>query len=475
MKSSIKYFILLIVLQASLGVMPSDRATAQVLTTLLVFNPSAGYDPGNPYAGLIVSGHTLFGTAGGYSYSGYGAVFRLNTDGSGYLAYGLDYYTDGGGATDTPLLSSNTLYATSSYGGTYNNGTVFLMSTNGYDTNVYYFSAMSGPAGTNLDGAQPYGGVILSANTLYGTTRLGGTAGNGSVFAVNTDGSDFTNMHNFSALSAPYYSGGTNLDGANPYDTLVVWSNELFGTTRYGGRAGNGVIFRINLDGSSFTNLHDFTALVDITNSDGVNPEAGLIVSGNTLYGTAAGGGTNGSGTVFKLNTDGSGFVTLHDFAYNEGTTPYSSLILAGSILYGTTYVGGTGGVGAVYQVNTDGSGFATLHSFEQANGTMNGDGAYPSGNLAILGNTLYGTTQSGGSNGFGTVFSLPLGPQLAGIHSQTNVVFTWSTNQPAFTLQSSTNLATWSNVSNSTFFVNGQNTVTDAISGPEKFYRLAR
>jgi uncharacterized repeat protein (TIGR03803 family) len=475
MKNLIKHFVLLAVLIAGAGVMPADRATAQVLTTLLVFNPYAGYDPGNPYAGLIVSGNTLFGIAGGYGYTSYGAVFRLNTDGTGYVAYGLDYYTDGGGATDTPLLSSNTLYATSSYGGTYNNGTVFLMSTNGYDTNIYYFSATSGPAGTNSDGAQPYGGLVLSGNTLYGTTRLGGTAGNGSVFAVNTDGLGFTNMHNFSALSAPYYSGGTNLDGANPYDTLVVWSNELFGTTRYGGRAANGTIFRINMDGSSFTNLHNFTALVGITNGDGVNPEAGLIISGTTLYGTAASGGTNGSGTVFKLSTDGSGFAALHHFSYSEGTTPYASLILAGNTLYGTTYVGGAGGVGTVYKVNTDGSGFANLHSFAQVNGIMNSDGAYPSGNLAILGNTLYGTTQSGSSNGFGTVFSLPLGPQLAGVQSPNHVVFTWSTNQPAFTLQFTTNLATWSNVSNSTFIFNGQNIVTDSITGPQKYYRLAR
>src|SRR5580692_6559465 len=284
MKTPVKHFVLLTVLMAGLGLMPADRATAQVLTPLLVFNPYLGYDPQSPYAGLIVSGNTLYGTAGD-GYSAYGAVFRINTDGSGYVSYGLDFYTDGDGPTDTPLLVSNTLYATSSGGGTYGQGTVFLMSTNGYDTNVYYFTTTSGPAGTNSDGAQPYGGVVLSNNTLYGTATLGGTAGNGSVYAVNTDGLGFTNMHSFSALSAPYYSGGTNLDGANPYDTLVVWSNELFGTTRYGGRAANGAIFRINMDGSSFTNLHNFTALGGITNSDGVNPEAGLIVSGNTLYG----------------------------------------------------------------------------------------------------------------------------------------------------------------------------------------------
>ena len=53
----------------------------------------------------------------------------------------------------------------------------------------------------------------------------------------------------------------------------------------------NGTVFAVNTDGTGFTNLHSFTAasgsLVSITNSDGASPYAGLILSGNTLYGTA--------------------------------------------------------------------------------------------------------------------------------------------------------------------------------------------
>ena len=68
---------------------------------------------------------------------------------------------------------------------------------------------------------------------------------------------------------------------------------------------------------------------------------AGLILSGNTLYGTAVYGGSSGDGTVFAVNTDGTGFTTLHNFTatvygQRDGAFPYAGLILSGNTLYGT-------------------------------------------------------------------------------------------------------------------------------------------
>ena len=75
-------------------------------------------------------------------------------------------------------------------------------------------------------------------------------------------------------------------------------------------------MFAVNTDGTGFTNLHSFTAtlLADCTNSDGAIRMAGLILSGNTLYGTASDGGSSGNGTVFAVNTDGTGFTNLYSF-----------------------------------------------------------------------------------------------------------------------------------------------------------------
>ena len=81
---------------------------------------------------------------------------------------------------------------------------------------------------TNSDGANPYAGLILSGNTLYGTACGGGSSGNGTVFAVNTDGTGFTNLHSFTHLVLP----GTNSDGANPYAGLILSGNTLYGTAQ---------------------------------------------------------------------------------------------------------------------------------------------------------------------------------------------------------------------------------------------------
>ena len=67
-----------------------------------------------------------------------------------------------------------------------------------------------------------------------------------------------------------------------------------------------GLILAGGLAAQTFTTLHSFTATAGAypyTNSDGAFPTAGLILSGNTLYGTAQGRGSSGSGTVFAVHT----------------------------------------------------------------------------------------------------------------------------------------------------------------------------
>src|SRR5882724_8666810 len=86
----------------------------------------------------------------------------------------------------------------------------------------------------------------------------------------------------------------------------------------------------------TFTTLHSFTAYPDYPNTDGANPN-GFVLSGNILYGTAGAGGSSRSGTVFRLNTDGTGFTTLYSFpGSSDGIYPEAGLVLSGNTLYGT-------------------------------------------------------------------------------------------------------------------------------------------
>jgi uncharacterized repeat protein (TIGR03803 family) len=327
--------------------------------------------------------------------------------------------SDGVGPDTRLILSGNTLYGTTYYGGTNGWGTVFAVNTDGTGfTTLHGFTRGTGGLWANdislrnSDGAQPGGGLVLSGNTLYGTAYFGGTNGTGTVFALNTDGTAFATLHSF---TGPVNS--TNIDGANPSADLLLSSNTLYGTCYRGGSNDSGTVFALNTDGTSFRVLHSFpaySAAPDYTNSEGGGLFSGLVLSGNTLYGAASFGGSPGHGTVFALNTDGTSFRVLHSFtASSDGVHP-SQLLLSGNILYGTAQ-GGSSGNGTLFALNTDGTGFTNLHSFTStAAATLGGagtnsDGAYPVGGLLLSGNTLYGTANFGGSSGSGTVFSVNL------------------------------------------------------------------
>jgi uncharacterized repeat protein (TIGR03803 family) len=476
------------------GLLPAS-APAQTFTTLYSFTASStnssgvntNSDGANPEGVLILTNNTLYGTASVGGSGGNGTVFAVNTESTGFttlhrFSAALYPQTNSDGAIPQAglLLLGGTVYGTASFGGTNGSGTVFAIYTNGSGfTNLHNFTATSY---TNSDGAYPRAGLISSGNTLYGTASAGGTNGSGTVFAVNTDGTGFKVIYTFMA----------NTDGSAPQAGLILSGSTLYGTAYDGGGFNNGTVFKVNTDGTGFLNLHSFTATSGsypgpFTNTDGASPSAGLILMGNTLYGTANQGGRSGYGTVFAVNTDGTGFTNLHNFAAgsgsfpnitnNDGAYPDGDLILAGNTLYGTTVEGGSSGLGTVFAVNTDGSGFTSFHSFTGK------DGAAPGAGLILAGNTLYGTTFYGGSSGDGTVFSLSFPPQLTIIPSGTNVILTWPTNYAGFdytgyTLETTTNLdsaAVWTNVVPGPVVVNGQNAVTNPISGSQMFFRLAR
>jgi len=149
---------------------------------------------------------------------------------------------------------------------------------------------------------------------------------------------------------------------------------------------------------------------------------------------------------------------------------------LSDGVLYGTTKYGGNGGSGTVFRLNTNGTGFAALYSFtttDVVTGT-NRDGAHPVSGLILAGGVLYGTASAGGTAGngtagYGTVFSLLVPPTLAIQRLGANVILTWPTNFAGFNLQTATNLAPPVNWS----ALGGQYSVTNPIADKQRFFRL--
>jgi uncharacterized repeat protein (TIGR03803 family) len=361
-------------------------------------------------ASLVLSGGTLFGTTISGGSANAGTVFAVSTNGTGFRVLHTFPSSSEGTPYSQLLLVGDTLYGTA--GGW--PGSVFSLSTNGVTFKLLHsFTTPSGSSSflgfpTNSDGCAPFGGLILSGETLYGTASRGGaTSGQGTVFALGTNGMGFRTLHSFTVAT----------DGGSPTATLILRSNMLYGTLE-GTDAYEGGIFALSTNGTGFTILHAFTG-----GSEGAWPWAGVIMSGETLFGTASGAtsisinGNGIQGAVFRLKVDGTDFTNLHlftlstgpDLTNTDGEVPQGTLLLEGDTLYGIATVGGAGSGGTLFTVKTNGTGFTVLYNFSGPGPSINGHN--PMGGMILSGNTLYGTTARGGTFDKGTVFSFSLTP----------------------------------------------------------------
>lgn len=356
-------------------------------------------DGAYPQASLITdSAGNLYGTTEGGG-AGHGTVFKRDTAGHQISLYRFK----GGSHGAYPLrgalvLDSGTLYGTTYAGGHFGYGTVFKLDTTGHETVLYSFTGTAG------DGAYPYAGVVRdSTGNLYGTTAFGGGASySGVVFKLDTAGTE-TVLHTFAGSP----------DGAYPYGGVILdASGTLYGTSYGGGTAGYGTVFKVSASGQE-TVVYSFGG-----KPDAADPYAGLTLDGaGNVYGTTYDGGASDNGTVFKLDASGQESV-LYSFAGSggDGAHPYAGVIVdASGNVYGTTYSGGdsscgTQGCGTVFKLDTAGR-ETVLHIFEGHRGKFI-DGSWPFGGLVLgTAGNLYGTTNKGGSRPLaqrvGTVFEL--------------------------------------------------------------------
>jgi uncharacterized repeat protein (TIGR03803 family) len=337
--------------------------------------------------------------------------FAASAMGPNTLSTNREGFSPAGGL----LLINNTLYGTAQYGGTNGAGTLFSINTNQSNfTVVHPFSAMATNASgtfTNSDGGMPWGVLTLNSNILYGTDSKGGATGNGTVFSISTNGAGFQVLHTFGAAKTNGFGVYTNNDGASPYAAVVLYSNILYGTAVFGCTNGYGAVFALNTNGS-YSVLHPFTPLdaaTLTTNSDGAYPYGGLILSGSTLYGTTEAGGSAGFGTIFAVSTNGTGFNVLHNFNGSDGANPYAGLVLVSNLLFGVTSGDGPSAAGTLFAVNTNGTGFTVLHSFTGGEGGATPNAALIYSNNTLYGTTIYGGNDYGGSSGYGAVYGFNL------------------------------------------------------------------
>lgn len=349
------------------------------LTTLYSFCARKNCTDGKgPFSLVQTADGSWFGLTGGGGAAGFGTFFQLTPSGSFRLLHSfcaqancVDGYAPAG-----QLIQAidGKFYGTTAFGGAYNHGTVYSVTTSGLYTVLYNFCPQTPNC---VDGAEPNPGVIQANNgILYGTTSFGGSNQNsspGTIFEITTAGK-FTSLYTLS---------NNNGQDAIPNGLIQGADGNLYGTSYSVG--GTGALFRFTLAGK-YTLLHTFCVIRSC--ADGSNPARALTQgSDGGLYGTTSLGAAGGYGTIFERTRIGA-FDVLYTFCSGSGgcTESYG----AGSPLIQSTtglFYGTSGSVsspsGTLYSLDMG------LGPFVKSAPTFGKTGM----TIGILGNNLTGTT----------------------------------------------------------------------------------
>lgn len=354
-----------------------EFVTSFVYQDLYDFKPTGGFNPVNDAPLVIAIDGKFYGTTVRGPSSGFGTLFSIQSDGTGYT----DVVSSWGAAGNDEVAGLNyvsgNLYGVSRTNGSGDNGTLFQSTTTGTitilhsfvtgedggssipvqgkDGNLYGFTTsglpyrVTLPVGTYqlLQTATvviPTGQLTLASDgELYGVGQVYGP-GNSAVFRVSKTGV-VTILHTFSGS-----------DGYTPWGPLVEGSNgNIYGATADGGLNGSGVIYTMSKTGASFAVLHNMDALSSGVNNDGTYAGGLMLASDGNFYGITSLGGASTYGTIFQVTQSGA-FTKLIDFtgyAPIRGAGANTTLVQApDGCLYGlTTDANVTTGFGNFYNL----------------------------------------------------------------------------------------------------------------------------
>ncbi len=255
------------------------------------------------------------------------------------------------------------------------------------------------------NGSRPVAAVVQGTDgNFYGVTEAGGpTNGDGTFFRMTPAG-QLTDLYNFCSKTHC-------TDGIGPYAAPVLGSDgNFYGVTPYGGAvaataSGSGTVYKMTSAGK-ITTLYTFCRSKTCT--DGQYPNGMILGTDGNFYGTTYQGGQFNGGELFSISASGK-LTVLHSFCTSapctEGNGPeFPPIQGSDGNFYGTTGHGGTAGVGVVYELTPAGV-YTVLHSFCENSSCE--DGWPPTQIVQDASGNIFGTAQSGGTAGSGTVFEI--------------------------------------------------------------------
>jgi uncharacterized repeat protein (TIGR03803 family) len=274
--------------------------------------------------------------------------------------------------------------------------------------------------------------AIAPNGVLYGTTLAGGLNDDGLVYQLRPPAQPPRSILSPWSYSRAF-SFNRDGNGFNPQGDLTFdQAGNIYGTDELGGNDFNGVVYELTSSGGGWNRS------VLYAPSGGLGSQAmmgGVLFdhSGN-LYGVENTGGSFGVGAVYELSPSGSGWTAQIIYSFqggSDGSSPEGGLLVdASSNLYGTTNTGGSGGGGTVFELTPSGGGwnFNLLYSLSDRSNSG------PTDKLAMdAAGNLYGVTYSGGAHQFGSVFKLT--PSGGGWNYTSLHDFTGAANDGAFPL----------------------------------------
>lgn len=383
-----------------------------------------------------------------------GVLFCVETNGSNYLVLRHSTTNRASGIIEG---RDGRLYGTESGDIRTNVSTVFAMDRDGSNYTVL----------RRFTAGQPQFGLVQNSNGwLYGTTTGDGAYNAGTIFRIATNGTGFQVLHEF--------AGGT--DGEGPGRLVLGPDGMFYGCTFFGGQPDNvGTVFRIQSDGSDYSVLHRFTGGSQGRFPAARYP---LLVTPDGMIFGGASGGSHQSGILYRLHTVGTGYQVIHHFAGGPegGDGPYSGLVeYRDGALYGTTVEGGIDGAGTIFRINKNGSGFAVLRSYIDVPNPGDEDGSPTIPLLHAADGRLYGLTSGGDAEG--TLFRFTPRPALRWHWSGSGLALSWLQLPGEYELQQNHGATTngWTAVEAPTEITNGTVRITVPASSERRFFRLQK
>jgi len=365
--------------------------------------PNANTDGVNPIFLMQAADGNFYGTAPLGGASNNGTVFKLTSGGNHSTLYAFPVPNSGTYSPNGLILDGNTLYGTTASGGQQfmggsGGGSLFSLTAAGVEKQVYAFCGCIDNLGY-FEGIQP-NGLILSGSNFYGTTFTNGQNSSGTVFFVQANGNG----------GVVYSFGATAHDAQHPVGNLipVQGNNEttFYGVTQGGGTNGTGTVFSVNSVSGAESILYNFGAT---SGHDAQEPESGLVRANNgNFYGMTRLGGANNTGAIYEVTQSGIETVRYSFPAAVNGHDPQPNGVLVQAPdgnLYGVTAYGGSQNYGALFKISLTGT-YSLVYSFYENGGY---DAIMPSYLIVGADGSLYGLSIEGGTNGTGTIFKYKL------------------------------------------------------------------